>query len=302
MAATGTLRRWFLGVGTQHKLPILNDSTHIMVRANHGNQSNETSLSEDSYEEFDGCDDGRRHSSHVSSCRGSSSCQGETGREGPSPVSEVLLNEVRMRLSKKERENAALLVKLRRAERTLQSRKQHYGRNNVSRDTWDGSDLANLDNINRYCKEKLYPYYKFLPSEWNTYSPVEVGTICYKLMNLVAVPDNVTEEYYYSERIVPMVNKKYVEMRSNINGHIRKLYQSMSYILFDLRHCVSDQELTHSVLSTLVLFLPQRILKTTPMTKAVRTQRPTSICFRMDQACSSARMSTGPIAFPRRLR
>ena len=137
--------------------------------------------------------------------------------------------------------------------------------------------------------------------EWSTYSPVEVGTICYKLMNLVAVPDNVTKEYYYSKRVVPMVNKKYVEMRSNINGHIRKLYQSMSYILFDLRNCISDQELTHSDLATLVLFLPQRILETTPMTKALQTQRPTSSCFRMDQACSSARMLTGTIALPRRL-
>ena len=169
-------------------------------------------------------------------------------------MSEVLLNEVRMRLSKKERENAALLAKLRRAEKTLQSRKQHYGRNNVSRDTWDGSDLANLDNINRYCKEKLYPYYKFLPSEWNTFSPVDVGTICCKLIGVVDVPGNVTVEYYYSERVVPMVNKKYVEMRSNINGHIRKLYQSMSYILFDFRHSVSDLQLTDSVLSTLCSF------------------------------------------------
>ena len=111
-------------------------------------------------------------------------------------MSEVLLDEVRMKLSKKERDYVALLAKFRRAEKTLQSRKQHYGRNNVSRDTWDGSDLTNLDNINRYCKEKLYPYYKFLPSEWNTYSPVGVGTICYKLMNLVAVPDNMTNKYY----------------------------------------------------------------------------------------------------------
>ena len=166
----------------------------------------------------------------------------------------AMLEKVKAKLLKKERENAALMAKLKRMEKNLQSRKQHYGRNNVSRDTWDGSDLANLDNINRYCKEKLYPYYKFLPSEWNTFSPVDVGTICCKLIGVVDVPGNVTVEYYYSERVVPMVNKKYVEMRSNINGHIRKLYQSMSYILFDFRHTFSDLQLTDSVLSTLCSF------------------------------------------------
>ena len=36
-----------------------------------------------------------------------------------------------------------------------------------------------------------------------------------------------TGEVYWIERIVPIVNKKYVEMRSNLNSAIRKIYQSM---------------------------------------------------------------------------
>ena len=143
--------------------------------------------------------------------------------------------EVAMRtLPKQKRDYAKLLARFERAQKTLQTRKKHYGRNNVSRDTCDSSDLANLENINGYCKGTLYSYYKFMPAAWNKYSQVEVGTICNKLMNLIAVPENVTREYYWYERIVPMVNKKYVEMRSNINSHIRKLYQSRSYVCFRL--------------------------------------------------------------------
>ena len=104
---------------------------------------------------------------------------------------------------------------------------QRYGRNNVTRHEWGRRDHCNCKNISDFCKNNLFPRFKFLPHKWKKWTPKEEGTLCMRMMNLVQVPKECSGEVYWIERIVPIVNKKYVEMRSNLNSAIRKIYQSM---------------------------------------------------------------------------
>ena len=42
-------------------------------------------------------------------------------------------------------------------------RRKRYGRNNTDTSKWETQDMSNLKKINDYCKNTLFPVYKFLP-------------------------------------------------------------------------------------------------------------------------------------------
>jgi hypothetical protein len=109
----------------------------------------------------------------------------------------------------------------------LCSRPQKYGRNNLSREGWGGSDITNLDNLNKFCKTELWPYYKFLPENWQQFTPNVTSTVCRHAMYQIKVPKTFTDEYYWEHRAVSIINKKYVEMRGNYNSALRVCYMSM---------------------------------------------------------------------------
>jgi hypothetical protein len=45
---------------------------------------------------------------------------------------------------------------------------------------------------------------------------------------MIAMPQElnapINHEFYWSNHIVPMINKKYVELRSNINTEVKRVY------------------------------------------------------------------------------
>ena len=105
-----------------------------------------------------------------------------------------------------------------------QARKK-FGRNNTSKRTWNAGDVTNMVNLNSWLRMKLFRVYKFLPSTWSTYSPDKPLSMCAKVLTKVRLPPGVGQESYWETRLVPLINKKYVEMRSNINSACRLAYQ-----------------------------------------------------------------------------
>ena len=106
----------------------------------------------------------------------------------------------------------------------------NYGRNNITKRKWVGSDVTNMDNLNKWLRGKLFPLCKFLPKNWKNYTARD-GTLCARILTVVKLPRSVVVKDYWDSRIVPMVNKKYVEMRSNINSSCRKEYQRSEFLL-----------------------------------------------------------------------
>jgi len=119
-----------------------------------------------------------------------------------------------------ERRNQLLQDQLRKATR-------RYGRNNTSRKGWSGKDVTNMANLNVWLRQKLFRKYKFLPHGWMDYNEVNRGSLCQRVFQRVCVPRGVQAEHYWEQRLIPMINKKYVEMRSNINSACRVTFQSM---------------------------------------------------------------------------
>ena len=119
-----------------------------------------------------------------------------------------------------ERRNQLLQDQLRKATR-------RYGRNNTSRKGWSGKDVTNMANLNVWLRQKLFRKYKFLPHGWMDYNEVNRGSLCQRVFQRICVPRCVQAEHYWEQRLIPMINKKYVEMRSNINSACRVTFQSM---------------------------------------------------------------------------
>ena len=121
-------------------------------------------------------------------------------------------------------------------EKGIVERKQmRYGRNNVKRDGWGRRDHNNLQSANKICKEKLFPKFKFLPvPDWKKFTPTEKGTLCYQIWKVVTVPRGADAEIYWDNRMIPIVNKKYVEMRSNLNSAMRRRWQREIYVLVNV--------------------------------------------------------------------
>lgn len=99
-----------------------------------------------------------------------------------------------------------------------------YGRNNTVKRAWRDIDLANMDNLSKWLKMNLFPMYKFLPTQWWDWTPKVERSLSRRIQRVVKCPAGCEEKFYWESKVVSMVNKKYVEMRSNINGACRKEY------------------------------------------------------------------------------
>ena len=184
--------------------------------------SDEGSGSSESESESSG--DDRGESSSGGSGRHGTSSSGSS-KNAIAMVAQSDFEKMRLKLIK---EKQVLVRKVKKLEAEADSTSTpRYGRNNVTRHEWGRRDHCNCKNISDFCKNNLFPRFKFLPHKWKKWTPKEEGTLCMRMMNLVQVPRECSGEVYWIERIVPIVNKKYVEMRSNLNSAIRKIYQSM---------------------------------------------------------------------------
>jgi len=71
---------------------------------------------------------------------------------------------------------------------------------------------------------KLFPHQKFLHPSWKIYSEKDKTSLGYKCKEEIDVPINEDGEFYWANKIVPMINKKYCKIRANINSGIKLEY------------------------------------------------------------------------------
>ncbi len=105
----------------------------------------------------------------------------------------------------------------------------YCGRNTTSRwrknGEWDQTDLCNNDIVKSFCKNKLLPNHKFLGPEQLKYMD-DKRSLCFKIYAEIQLPDTITTPvdniFYWNQRLVPMINTKLVEVRSNFNSYIKE--------------------------------------------------------------------------------
>jgi hypothetical protein len=69
-----------------------------------------------------------------------------------------------------------------------------------------------------------FPHQKFLHPSWKVYSVKDKSRLSYKCNKEIDVPVLEDGEFYWMNKTVPMINKKYCEIRANINSSIKVEY------------------------------------------------------------------------------
>jgi len=100
----------------------------------------------------------------------------------------------------------------------------HQGRNSLRASEFDSFDHANLEIIGKFCKTKLFPHHKFLHSSWSKNSPSDESSLYYKCREEIDLPSTEDEQFYWLNKTVPFINKKYSEIRANVNSTIKAEY------------------------------------------------------------------------------
>ena len=116
------------------------------------------------------------------------------------------------------------LERMRKLQGQLLNGDVHRGRNTLQTKEFDSYDHTNQNVISQFCKNKLFPHQKFLHPSWKIYSEKDKTSLSYKCKEEIDVPINEDGEFYWANKIVPMINKKYCEIRANINSGIKLEY------------------------------------------------------------------------------
>jgi len=116
------------------------------------------------------------------------------------------------------------LERMRKLQRQVMNGDDHRGRYMLQTKEFDSYDHTNQDIISQFCKNKLFPHQKFLHQSWKVYSDKDKSSLCYKCNEEIDVPVLEDGEFYWTNKIVPMINKKYCEIRANINSGIKVEY------------------------------------------------------------------------------
>ena len=110
--------------------------------------------------------------------------------------------------------------------------KNKHGRNNLKRGMWTPTYFSNEKRLNTYCTN-IYRHIKDIPDGWMQYNPKNQYSVSARAMGKVTVPkhdDNndyeMEREYYWNNMVMPVMNKKYGDMRSSDTERLRKQFKS----------------------------------------------------------------------------
>ncbi len=115
-------------------------------------------------------------------------------------------------------------AKMRKLQQQLMNGDVHQGGNMLQTSDFDSYDHSNQDIIARFCKNKLFPHQKFLHPSWKVYSASDKNSLSYKCNKEIDIAVTEDGEFYWMNKTVPMINKKYCKIRANINSSIKVEY------------------------------------------------------------------------------
>jgi hypothetical protein len=108
------------------------------------------------------------------------------------------------------------------------------GKHTINKLKFNKFNQINMEIISGFYKNKMLPIYKFLEQSMLIFSSIE-QSLCAKLTGLIQIPRELTtptdHEFYWANNIVPMINGKYIEIRSNFNTKVKKVYLGEFHII-----------------------------------------------------------------------
>ena len=126
-----------------------------------------------------------------------------------------------------ELERQELLDRVSKTEDELSRKKIYRGRNKTKVSNFDSDEHASNKVITKFIRQQIFPNVKFLHPSWTDYAPEVETSFFYRLHEELTFPGELGEECFWWNKVVPIVNKKICETRSNIsqacrNGYLRR--------------------------------------------------------------------------------
>ena len=104
-------------------------------------------------------------------------------------------------------------------------KKRKWGRSNIKKWGWTMVDNKNELLVTDYCRREIYPYYKYLPRGWAVFSD-DKTTLCGRMHGKLVVPKGLKWRYYWDNRAVEIINKKFIDFRNNDRTSVHRQFRS----------------------------------------------------------------------------
>jgi hypothetical protein len=91
---------------------------------------------------------------------------------------------------------------------------------------WTGEETNSANGITTFCKMFLFPRYKFLKEGWHEYDPNRSDSLLSLVKRKVAIPERANSKHLWERVVVPTIQLKNINMKSNLNNEIKKAYMS----------------------------------------------------------------------------
>ncbi len=104
---------------------------------------------------------------------------------------------------------------------------QHNKRKVWEEYQWTGEETNFAKTVNHFCKNFLFPRYKFLKDGWQDVLPERPMSLYSLCMQKLKIPKGLDKRDNWERVIVPSIRMKYSNMKCNLNNDIKLIYLSM---------------------------------------------------------------------------
>jgi hypothetical protein len=133
------------------------------------------------------------------------------------------INELMKKIEEQDKKIRSLEVELSKSNLTSRMKKRKV----QEELKWTGEETNFAETVNHYCRYFLSPQYKFLKDGWKEYVPNKKKSLYLLCMRHLMIPEGANKRDIWERVIVPLIMRKYQNMKCNLNNDIKSIYMSM---------------------------------------------------------------------------
>jgi hypothetical protein len=93
---------------------------------------------------------------------------------------------------------------------------------------WNGEEVNLSDRVSLFCRDYLFPRFKFLSDDWQKYDAENENSLSYFVGKRMKMNSMNRYEDLWERVFVPTIRLKYQTIRCNLNNAIKQIYKGES--------------------------------------------------------------------------
>ena len=93
---------------------------------------------------------------------------------------------------------------------------------------WNGEEVNLSDRVSLFCRDYLFPRFKFLSDDWQKYDAENENSVSYFVGKRMKMNSMNRYEDLWERVFVPTIRLKYQTIRCNLNNAIKQIYKGES--------------------------------------------------------------------------